>query len=204
MRWIRRRALIAAAFILPYYFISYSTRDGFAVSVAFIACALIIFGCAFIDRLFFDPSAIFINKPWRMMQPSSGDVFRIVVLGVIVGVTLPIVILRSSYRTDAAIFEGGLISLFLFLYEVSRHRVERVRWHGSSLDVRSKFGKQVAMRWMDVTSVKRGWFGDYLVFRDKMGQKARISRNLKGYSEFIRDAERYVSPALQNAVKKAK
>jgi len=204
MRWIRKKSALIAVLILMYFFVVYIRHDGFAVLAANFVVIVMVFGSALADRLTDDPSAIFIEKPWRVMRPSAGDTFRLFGLGGIVLMTLPILILKGGYRLDSAILEGGLIALVLFGYEWTRFAIQRVRWFGSGIDVRSKFGRHVSMRWSDVKDIHRDILNESIVFRDRAGNRAKIDRRLRGYPEFIRDAERYVSPELRPVIRQLK
>jgi hypothetical protein len=203
MRWIRKRSLIAAGIIIL-YFLFHSGREGSLAAFALVLSMLIVFGSAFFDRLMFDPSAIYIEKPWRLMRPSAGDVFRLFCFGFLTTIVIPLAFIRGSVLYDAAVAEAAILSLVFFLYELSRHQLERVRWHGSNLDIRSKFGFHVVMRWSDIISIQKSIFGEYLIIRDKNGQTAKINSRLNGFSEFLRDAERYVPNVIQADIRALK
>lgn len=204
MRWIRKRSLVAAAFVVSYFFLVHSGRDGVIAAVAAVAGMVVVFGSALFDRILFDPSAIYIHKPWRIMQPSAGDVFRLISFGFMTILTVPIVILRGSFVDDAALTEASVLASVLFVYELIRHQIQRVRWHGTGLEVRSKFGRQISMKWLDVRNIRRSTFGEYVVFRDNKGRLVKISARLKGFSEFMRDAERYVPRDAQSDIRALK
>lgn len=204
MRWIRKRALLTASLLIIYFVVVHARQNGNAVIVATFASAAFVIGSAFFDRLLFDPSAIFVKKPWRMMQPSAGDLFRLTMLGAVSAMIFPLVILRGSYMSDAAIIEGGLFALALFFYELMRYQIERVRWHGKVLQVRSRFGRSVTLKWPELKRIYLSGFGEYLTFEDQSGRTARVSRRSKGFSEFMRDAERYAPAALMSDVRRLK
>jgi hypothetical protein len=183
MRWVRKRSAIVAMLVLVYFFAVYFQHDGRAVLAVTVMSVVMVFGSAMLDRITYDPSAIFIDKPWRTMRPSAGDFFRFICCGLSVGLTLPLLVIRGSLLAEPALFEAGLIALALFGYEWTRFNIERVRWFGSGLDVRSKIGRQVTFKWTDIVDVRADRFGDALIFRDKSGRNARIDRRLRGYSE---------------------
>lgn len=201
MRWVRKRSAIVAMLVLGYFFAVYFRHDGGAVLAVTVVSVVMVFGSAVLDRMTHDPSAIFIDKPWRIMRPSVGDMFRFLCCGLSIGMTLPLLVLRGGLLAEPALFEAGLIALVLFGYEWSRFNIERVRWFGSGLDVRSKFGRHVSIKWTDIVDVRADRFGDALIFRDKSGRSARIDRRFRGYSEFMRDAERYVPIGLRETIR---
>lgn len=204
MRWIRKRALVFAVCVILYFFTVHARNDGFVTTIVTVTAFLLVFGSAFLDRLLFDPSAVFIKKPWRMLMPSAGDTFRLFASGGLVLCTLPLVILRGSYLYEVALFESGIFALCVYLYEFSRFYIEQVRWHGTTLSVRSKFGRRTSVDWAELNEIYPARFGSYIVFQDQSGRTAKVSRRLKGFSEFLRDAERYVPLDLKSAVQTIK
>lgn len=165
---------------------------------------LLIFGSAFFDRLTFDPSAIFFSKPWRATRPSAGDTYRFVFLSLVLACLVVVALIPLGTAITPAIYEAAAIVFVLVMIDGLKYRVAQVRWHGVMVDIRSRLGRHSSVRWTEFVSVKRDWFGDYLEFRTIDGKKFRVCRYLRGYSEFVRDAERYCSPTVQSALRAVK
>lgn len=204
MAWIRKRSAVFALVILAYFYILYFRRDNFTVLTATIVFAVATFGGAIADRMSFDPSAIYIDKPWRYMRPSAGDGFRLFIFSIVTVFTLPLGLASVLSSKDYNLIECGLISAACLANEAARYYIGRVRWHGTTIEVRTKFAQRVSIRWTDIRSVERQDFGDYIVFRDNSRQIVRIDRRSRGYSEFMRDAERYVPAPLQMQIRAMK
>lgn len=204
MRWVRIKTVLLAFCLSAYFAVAHSATNGFLTALFIMLMIIVIFGSAFLDRILYDPSAVFIEKPWRFMRPSIGDLFRLYLCLVVSGLTLPVIILRSSFLTEAALLEVGLITFAISLYEFLRLYVERVRWHGTILDVRSKFGRRVSLRWSEIRNVRMARFSNYTVFTDRSGRSVKVSKRLRGFSEFMRDAERYSPPEVRVAVRTVK
>lgn len=204
MRWVRIKILLLAFVLSAYFAIAHSAVNGFLTAFFIVLMIIVVFGSAFLDRILYDPSAVFIEKPWRLMRPSIGDFFRLYLCLLVAGLTLPIIFLRGSFFSEAALSEIGLIAFGISLYEFSRLYVERVRWNGTTLDVRSKFGHRVKLHWSDIREVRMARFSNYAVFVDRAGRRVKVSKRLRGFSEFMRDAERYAQPEVRVAVRKVK
>jgi hypothetical protein len=204
MRWVRIKTVLLALCMSAYFAVAHSSTNGFLTSFFITLLIIVIFGSAFLDRILYDPSAVFIEKPWRVMRPSIGDLFRLYTCLVASVLTLPIIFLRGSFLGDAALLEVGLITFSISIYEFLRLYVERVRWHGTSLDVRSKFGRRVSLQWSEIRNVRMARFSHYAIFTDRSGRGVKVSKRLRGFSEFMRDAERYCPPEVRVAVRTVK
>lgn len=204
MRWIRKRWAIVAAFIVIYFILVHADINRIDVLVVLPASVAIVLGSAFADRLSFDPSAIFVAKPWRVLQPSAGDTFRLTTLGLVTGALFAIFLMAGNFSGNIAAIEGGFIFLFLLIIEILKYQVAQVRWHGTLIDIRSRFGWHHSVKWTELVSVRRDTLGDCIEFRDRKGRKFKINRYLRGYSEFVRDAERYCIPDVKAALRAVK
>lgn len=204
MRWVRLKTVILAMFLIAYFIAAHSGSNEFLTGLFVVLMTILIFASAFLDRLLYDPSAIFIQKPWRYMRPSFGDLFRLYFCITIAVLTLPIILLRGSFTEDSALSEMGIIASGIAIYESLRLYVERVRWHGSALDVRSKFGRRVTLRWSEIRDVRIARFSTYTIFTDNSGRSVKVSKRSRGFSEFMRDAERYSPPEVRVAVREVK
>lgn len=204
MRWIRKRWALVAACIAAYFFAAHAGPNRVEFTFVLFLIVVILCGSAFVDRLSFDPSAIFIDKPWRILRPSAGDTFRLFALGIALAF-LVLQMASDGFRwANSIVFEGAIVVLMLFIIELLKYSVSQVRWHGSAVSIRSRLGSSRTIRWNELVSVRRDRLGDNLEFRDISGNKFKINRYLRGYSEFVRDAERYCSPNVKMALKVAK
>lgn len=204
MRWIRKKWALFAACIAAYFFAYHTGPNRFDFALVVLLGFILVFGSAILDRIFFDPSAIHMLKPWRVLQPSAGDTFRLVFLAMILVSLVAFCGIEGLLKRNSSAIDGLLIVLFLFVWDGSRYSKARVRWHGTMVDIDSRITGHHVARWNEISSVKRDFFGDYLVFRTHKGQKLKVSRHLRGYSEFIRDAERYCHLDVQQALKVVK
>lgn len=192
MRWVRVKMALLEICLSAYFSLAHSTTNGSVTALFMILMAVCVLGSAFLDRILYDPSAVYIQKPWRIMRPSVGDLFRFYLCLIVAGMILPLMILSGSILSDLALFEVGLFTFGISLYEFLRLYVERVRWHGTKLEVRSKLGRGVAIRWSEIRNIRMARFSNSVIFTDLSGRSVRISKRLRGFSEFMRDAERYV------------
>lgn len=204
MRWVRKKASILAILLVVYFVTVYAQKNPVLAALVAIIGSLIVFGSALLDRIFDDPSAVFIVKPWRVLQSSAGDRFRYVMFGILTCVTVPIVFLQANIPNNMVALEAAIFCSGLFLYEFARHNVSRLRWHRYTLNARTKLGRSVSVKWSEVVLVYKTRFTNKVVFEDHKGRKVQVSTRLRGFSEFMRDAERYVPAALQGAVRAAK
>ena len=204
MRWVRKKSSILVLILVAYFITAYGHRNPFLGALVAMIGVLIVFGSAFIDRIFDDPSAVFIAKPWRVLQSSAGDRFRYVVFGILTCSTVPLLFFQPDVLSNIFVLEIAILSVGLFLYEFARHNIARLRWHRYTLNARTKLGRSVSVKWSEVVSVEKAHFGNAVIFRDHRGRKVEVSPRLRGFSEFMRDAERYVPVELQSAVIAAK
>lgn len=204
MRWVRKKASILAILLVVYFVTAYAQKNPVLGALVALIGSLIVFGSALLDRIFDDPSAVFIVKPWRVLQSSAGDRFRYVMFGILTCITVPMLFLQADIRPNMVALEAAIFCLGLFLYEFARHNIARLRWHKYALNSRTKLGRSVSIKWSEIVSVHKTRFGHKVVFEDNRGRKVEVSRRLRGFSEFMRDAERYVPAELQASVRASK
>ena len=121
MRWIRKTWVLLATCISLYFLVVHTGPDRFEFSLVILLGFIVVFGTAFFDRMFYDPSSIFIAKPWRMMQPSAGDTFRLVFLVSILVSLLMVFVIGFRGHGFAAFRDRGATFGALFV-EVARRQ----------------------------------------------------------------------------------